>query len=148
MSAPKPAKKIVYVVQRFSWVPAYIDTVFTAAARDDKQAAAPVRAFAKRADAEKLRDELEAEARHVVPPYRIGGQNLPGTAKKLTAAFRKLGLEPPADVIEDGYVPSDDDRLVKWWYAVAPTATPEQRAGVWEILGVQFYEVVEVPVGD
>ncbi len=135
--------KVVYVVRRLSWSPAYEDGCFAQAGGDSDQPGVPVRAFRDRAAAEAFCRELEAKARQLTPPGRIVGMSGGQDVKRLTDGTRRLGLSP----FEPDGEWLDGDELLRWWESVAADATPEQRAGVWELLtDVRFYDVVEAPL--
>ena len=138
---PKP----VYVVRRLSWAGAYEpkDGFAVAGGGESEQPGVPVKGFATQAAAEAFCREQEAQARAVVPPGRVLTGDV--TPKTLTAGIAKLGLTPPK--FPHGCV--DGAVLLRWWESVAAGATPEQRAGVWNLLGgVRFFDVVEATLTD
>jgi hypothetical protein len=135
--------RTVYVVRRLSWSSDYEEGLLSRAGYEDIQPGVPVRVFADHAAAEEFCRTQEEEARAAVPPGRIMGM---GTdPADLAAGIARLGLPPFA--LDEEWI--DDEELLRWWESVAADATPEQRAGVWELLkDVRFYDVVETTLED
>jgi hypothetical protein len=134
-------KRKVYVVRRLSWSASYEGGCFEASGYEDIQPGVPVRVFADRKAAEAFCREQEATARQLVPPGRVLGLSGGKDPKKIVASIRRLGLKPPK--LGEWL---DGAELLRWWKSVAAEATPEQRAEVWDLLGVRFFDVVESPL--
>jgi hypothetical protein len=138
--------RTVYVVRRLSWTIAYEAGLLTRTGYEDYHPGVPIRVFADSAAAEEFCRALEEQARAVVPPGRIVGMGSPNSdPADLADETARLGLPP--FVSDEEWL--DGDELLRWWETVAADATPEQRAGVWELLkDVRFYDVVETTLED
>jgi hypothetical protein len=135
----------VYLVRRLSWASdGEVEGAFVRAGSEDEQPGIPIRVLLTREAAEAFCREQEEKSRQLIPPGRIIEICLTDR-EAFIEGLRKLGLTPPE--LENDYL--YDDTLPSWWETVAADATPEQRAGVWELLkDVRFYDVVETTLED
>jgi len=112
-----------------------------------------VRAFRLQEDAERLRDELEAEYRGLANPFRFDLPRVPvGSDDNALVCewFASLGLTPPAITAAFSSDYFSRRRLyAAWWDRSADCLTAGQHAAIWEwVAAARFHEVREVPVGD
>lgn len=136
--------RTVYVVRRLSWGSDSEDDICFSPTGEER-VGVPVRVFFDRDAADAFCRDREASARHAVPPGRAVGYELP-EPDEFADGVRELGLTPPESEYDD-YLYGDE--ILRWWETVAADATPEQRAGVWELLkDVRFYDVVETTLED
>jgi hypothetical protein len=105
-----------------------------------------VLACASRAEAERRRQDLEAEARAVLPPFKVDARPESWSSLGLAglmARLRELGL--PDLPVPSGNAWEVSAQLRHWWDAHAGDLTPQQVAAVWDTLdGMHFYKVVQV----
>jgi hypothetical protein len=101
-----------------------------------------VRGFSSQNAAEEFRRAKVKQARECVAPGRIVAWYNP---QELAGAIAKLGLVPP----DPEELENELTMLMPWWASVAGTATPKQRAGVWDLLtNVPLYVVLETKLKD
>jgi hypothetical protein len=134
---PAEPPRTVYVVRRRSWVRAE-DGFLRPPSSTSGPPGVPVRVFADRRAAEAFCREQEEKACRTLAPGRVVELEV-RDPWHLDAVLTWLGLNPP-DVTDHYSSPRD---LLAWWIRAAPAATEEQRAAIWEALGVRFYDVAE-----
>jgi hypothetical protein len=108
----------------------------------------PVAAFTDPDRAEAARLALDTEARHDLSPFLFANMEESLTSLShdaFRAGVAATGLEPPVLVVTDDEW-EHGTHWRRWWNALDPEPTPEQRAAVWTLCDrVVLYTVHEVP---
>jgi hypothetical protein len=128
--------KTIFVLERLNWRWYSDDGLMRLPGRTR------LRSYARRANAEKARKEMEEAVRARVNPFQCGGRSLHYItsldAGRLNDWALDIGMTPPEKTSTMAWA--------EWWVKQQPTMNEIQRNKMWEVFDrLRFYEVVERP---